>query len=205
MRHASRVRALALAAGLATSTVAPAAPQDRKPPTPAPAKPAAPASPSSAPVPMIPPQQPAPAGQTQEAPKPGGGWVSRCISDARQTAVDCAVEQSAVVTATGQLVASVVVRVPHDTRQPVMMIQVPVGLFLPAGVNIQVDESKPVPFALQTCDLKGCYAGAPLPQDLLAAMKTGKKLGVIFQNMQKENIAVPLPLDNFAETYQKIQ
>jgi invasion protein IalB len=156
--------------------------------------------------PSAPPASPrAPGNGAAEPAKPQSGWISRCVSETRTTAVDCSVEQTAVVTQTGQLVASVAVRVPHDTRQPVMVIQVPVGLFLPAGVNIQVDEGKPLTFALQTCDLKGCYAGAPLPAETLAAMKTGKKLMVIFQNLQKENISIPLPLDNFAEAYQRIQ
>ena len=192
MGNVSRFLAFGLAGGLCALAIHAAAAQDRKPAKPPAAAPAA--------KPSTP-----PAAQAQEPPKPAPGWISRCMSDTRQNPVDCAVEQTAVVTNTGQLVASVVVRVPHDTRQPVMMIQVPVGLYLPAGINIQVDESKSVTFALQTCDLKGCYAGAPLPQELLDAMKSGKKLAVIFQNLQKENITVPLPLDNFAEAFQKIQ
>ncbi|HLN10623.1 MAG TPA: invasion associated locus B family protein [Xanthobacteraceae bacterium] len=208
MRQASRIHAFGLASGLAILAILPAAAQDRqpnglaKPQAVAAQKPPAPTAQPPAPTPPAP---PAAAGQPPEGPKPAPGWASQCMSNARQTAVDCAVEQTAVVTSTGQLVASIVVRVPHDSRQPMMMIQVPVGLYLPAGVNIQVDDNKPMLFTLQTCDAKGCYAGAPLPQELLAAMKTGKKLAVIFQNMQKETIAVPLPLENFADSYQKIQ
>ena len=193
MGHFFRLFACALAGLLIAAGIQSAFAQSKpKPPAekPAPAPPAPPRPPGNA---------------TAEQPKPQGGWISRCVSETRTTAVDCSVEQTAVVSQTGQLVASVAVRVPHDTRQPVMVIQVPVGLFLPAGVNIQVDEGKPLAFPLQTCDLKGCYAGAPLPADTLAAMKTGKKLLVIFQNLQKENIPIPLPLDNFAEAYQRIQ
>jgi invasion protein IalB len=205
MRHESRFRAFGLAAGLAMLTIVAAAAEDHKPNGQA-KPPAAAAPPAKPPAPTAQaPAPPAAAAQPQEGAKPPQGWISRCVSDARQTAVDCAVEQTAVVTNTGQLVASIVVRVPHDSRQPMMMIQVPIGLYLPAGVNVQVDDNKPLLFTLQTCDGKGCYAGAPLPQELLAAMKSGKKLSVIFQNMQKENIAVPLPLENFAESYQKIQ
>jgi invasion protein IalB len=208
MTDALRALAFALTAILCAATIHPAAAQERKPAAGAPAaqpKPAAPrTAPPTAQAPAAQPPQ-TPQGQQPQGQQPGPGWISRCMSDGRQTQVDCAVEQSAVVTNTGQLVASIVVRVPHDTRQPMMMIQVPVGLYLPAGVNIQVDEAKPLLFPLQTCDQKGCYAAAPLPQETLAAMKSGKKLGVIFQNLQKENITVPMPLENFAEAYQKIQ
>jgi invasion protein IalB len=39
-----------------------------------------------------------------------------------------------------------------------MMIQLPVGLFLPGGVNFQIDDGKLQALAIQACDLKGCYA-----------------------------------------------
>ena len=128
------------------------------------------------------------------------------MSDARQTQVDCAVEQTAGGDNTGQLVAAIVVRVPQ--RYAAADDDPGSGRALSAGRRqlIQVDESKPLQFVLQTCDLKGLLrVRAPLPADMLAAMKAGKKLAVIFQNLQKENITVPLPLENFAEAFQKIQ
>jgi invasion protein IalB len=132
-------------------------------------------------------------------------WTSRCASEARSAALDCAVEQSAIITQTGQLLASITVRVPADTRRPVLMIQLPVGLFLPAGITIKVDDGKPQEISLQTCDLKGCYGAAPLPDETLAAMKTGKRFAISFQNVSKENIVIPFGLSNFAEVYERIQ
>lgn len=136
---------------------------------------------------------------------PGSEWISRCASDARQSALECVVEQTAVLQKTGQLVAAVSIRVPSDTHQPSLAVQIPVGLFLPAGVTLQIDERKPVNLTLQTCDLKGCYAAMPISPELLAALKSGKKLAVSFQNLTKENISVPLQLTNFDQAYQKIQ
>lgn len=49
-------------------------------------------------------------------------WTSRCASDGRKAALLCEIEQSLYITKTGQLVASVNVKLPPDTRQPVMMI-----------------------------------------------------------------------------------
>jgi len=137
-----------------------------------------------------------------------GGWASKCESESRQTAVECSVEQT-VVASNGQFLASVIVRVPADTREPVMTIQTPLGLFLPAGLALQVDDEKPLPLALQTCDLKGCYARMPVAAEMISAMKAGKFFKVTFeitvQNQAKEDISIPLTLHNFAEAYQKIQ
>ena len=135
----------------------------------------------------------------------GPAWVSRCASATRQSVPECVVEQTAFLTKTGQLIASITVRLPPTNNQPVMMIQVPIGLYLPAGIAIQVDEAAPVRLAVQTCDLKGCYAGEQMSAELLSAMKAGKKLAIVFQNLNKQNITVPLTLALFAETYQRIQ
>jgi invasion protein IalB len=132
-------------------------------------------------------------------------WISRCASVSRKTVPQCAIEQTAVLTKTGQLMASVTVRIPANSTKPVMMIHVPVGLYLPAGISLQVDDLPQTHFTVQTCDVKGCYAGDELPDNLLNAMKSGKKLLVIFQNLQKKNISVPLTLADFDDAYKRIQ
>lgn len=114
-------------------------------------------------------------------------------------------EQTAVLTKTGQLVASMTVRVPSATNKPVMMIQTPVGLYLPAGIAVRIDDAAPVRLVVQTCDTKGCYAGEQISPQLLDAMKTGKRLSIIFQNLEKNDISVPMTLAQFAEAYQRIQ
>jgi invasion protein IalB len=167
---------------------------------PAAPKPATPAKPATAPQPESP---SAPAASADNARPPE--WVSRCASEARGGALECAIEQTVFLSKTGQLVAAVTIRVPADTRQPSLAIQVPVGLYLPAGVSLQIDEGKPLALVLQTCDLKGCYAATPVSPEMLAALKSGKTLIITFQNLNKEGIRVPLQLTNFAEAYQRIQ
>jgi len=66
-------------------------------------------------------------------------WGSRCVALARESALDCLVEQKLIVANTGQLVGAVTIRIPGDTKQPVLMIQTPIGLYLPAGVTVDVD------------------------------------------------------------------
>jgi invasion protein IalB len=168
-----------------------------------------PAAPKPAPVKPTPAPQPEPpaapaAGEAAQSPKPPE-WVSRCASEARGGTLECAIEQTVYLSKTGQLVAAVTIRVPADTHQPGLAVQVPVGLYLPAGVSLQIDEGKPLALVLQTCDLKGCYAATQVSPEMLAALKSGKTLTIIFQNLNKEAIRVPLQLSNFAEAYQRIQ
>ena len=136
---------------------------------------------------------------------PPPGWAARCGSASRDAPLECAVEQSAVLPRTGQLVILVNIRVPADTRTPSALVQLPLGLNLPGGAKLQVDDGTATDMQIQTCEARGCYAGTTIAPDLLAAMKSGKQLKISFQNLNKETLTVPLPLADFAAAYDKIK
>ncbi len=156
-------------------------------------------APTTAP-PANPQGDPAPA----NAPAPPA-WAARCNSTSRDAPLECAIEQSAVLSKTGQLIVLVNIRMPSDTHAPVALVQLPLGLNLPVGAKLQVDEGNAVDLQIQTCENRGCYASAPIAPDLLAALKSGKQLKVSFQNLAKETIAIPMPLADFAAAYDKIK
>ena len=110
-----------------------------------------------------------------------------------------------MLTKTGQLIVLVNIRVTSDTRQPVALVQLPLGLNLPAGAKLQVDDGKVIDLQIQTCENRGCYANTPVSPELLAALKSGKQLKVAFQNLNKEIITIPMPLADFPAAYEKIK
>jgi invasion protein IalB len=152
-----------------------------------------------APAPAAPPA----AGSAPAAPPPG--WAVRCSSVSRDAPLECAIEQTAVLTKTGQLIVLVSIRVPGDTHTPIALVQLPLGLNLPAGAKLQVDDGKTVDLQIQTCENRGCYTSTPIAPELLTALKSGKQLKVSFQDMAKETIAIPIPLVDFAAAYDKIK
>jgi invasion protein IalB len=136
---------------------------------------------------------------------PPPGWAARCSSASRDAPLECAIEESAVLSKTGQLIVQVNIRVPSDTHTPAVLLQLPLGLNLPVGAKLQVDDGKTADLQIQTCEAAGCYASVPIAPDFLAAMKSGKQLKVMFQTFKKETIAIPLPLADFATAYDKIK
>ena len=84
-------------------------------------------------------------------------------------------------------------------------MQLPLGLNLQVGAKFQVDEGKSTDLPIQTCENRGCYAGAAISPEVLAALKSGKELKLSFQNLAKETITVPMPLTDFAAAYDKIK
>ncbi|MET4799526.1 invasion associated locus B family protein [Bradyrhizobium sp. LB11.1] len=187
----SRLVALAAAAVLLSTGVTHAQQGAKKSAAPAPA------ATQSAPAPTQP--------QADGAAPAQPGWIARCTSASRDAPLECAIEQNAVLTKTGQTIVLINIRIAPDTRTPVALLQLPLGLNLPVGAKLQVDEGKTVDLQIQTCENRGCYASTPIAPDLLASLKSGKQLKVSFQNMSKETIAIPMPLSDFATAYDKIK
>ena len=148
---------------------------------------------------------PAPAPSSAPAAPAQPGWAARCSSPSRDAPLECAMEQNAIFTKTGQLVVLVNIRVPGDTRAPILLVQMPLGLNLPAGIKLQIDEGKLTDLPIQTCESRGCYATIPLPADVLAALRSGQQMKLSFQTMNKEPVVIPMPLGDFAAAYDKIK
>ena len=147
----------------------------------------------------------APSPQADPDAPPQPGWIARCSSPSRDAPLECAIEETAVLTKTGQLIVLVNIRVPSDTHAPIALVQLPLGLNLPVGAKLQVDDGKVVDLQIQTCENRGCYANTPVTPDMLTAMRSGKQLKVAFQNLTKETITIPMPLGDFAAAYDKIK
>ena len=174
----------------------------QQPPAPAPkAKAPAPKAAQTTPAPS---PSPSPQADAPAAP-PQPGWIARCASASRDAPLECAIEQNAVLTKTGQVIVVVNIRIAPDTRAPIALVQLPLGLNLPAGAKVQVDDGKVVDLQIQTCEQRGCYANTPITPDLLTALRSGKQYKVSFQNLGKETITIPMSLTDFAAAYDKIK
>jgi invasion protein IalB len=155
------------------------------------------------PAAQTPPSPAAPQVEANAAAPPG--WAARCTSASRDAPLECAMEQTAVLSKTGQLIVLINIRVPGDTHTPVVLVQLPLGLNLPAGAKLQVDDGKTVDLQIQTCENRGCYASTAIAPELVTALESGKQLKLSFQNLAKETITIPMPLADFAAAYDKIK
>lgn len=134
--------------------------------------------------------------------QPSPSWSVTCENTGK--GLECRASLTIVMTKTRQLLLAVSVNKSAGGKDGTMLIQLPLGLFNPAGVTLSVDDQKGEALQIQTCDAKGCYAGTPITPDLLAALSKGTKLNVVFQDLKKQNITVPVPLKGFEDAYKKL-
>jgi invasion protein IalB len=148
-------------------------------------------------------QQRAPAPQAQPS-RPPAIWVGNCQDNNGK--LDCRAGQAVFVKNTGQRILSVAVRVPADTKKPILMVQVPLGVYLPGGASLQIGQDQPKVLPFKACDQGGCLAEYPATEAEIAAMSKGADLKVSVQNQnQQPAFTVTVPTTGFSAAYAKVK
>ena len=136
-------------------------------------------------------------------PASGSDWRVECTNNGK--ALDCRAYLEVVQKNNNQIVTAITIRYPAETKKPVMMLQLPLGILVSDAVTVGVDGNRPERSSVQTCTQAGCFVGAEVPNALINAMLTGKQLKVVFYNVKKQPVTVTLPLAGFALAYNKIK
>jgi invasion protein IalB len=149
------------------------------------------------------PQVEVPAAQAGQPSQPQPNWIVTCSQ--ATAGLDCRAGQSLFLRKTRQRVLSVAVRVPADTKKPVLLMQLPLGVYLPAGATLQIgkEEAKTLPFL--GCDQGGCVAEYPVTDGELAAIVKGADLTISAQTGSKKPFSLTVPALGFGAAYAKIR
>jgi invasion protein IalB len=139
---------------------------------------------------------------TQPEPAP---WAVRCVSESRGGPVDCMLEQRVVVSGTNQLLVGASVYLRANASLPQLVLQTPLGLHLPAGVKVAVDDRELQTLPLRTCDAGGCYAELTLEAQAVVLLKQGNNMTVTFKDLSEREIPVPVSLKGFTAAFDKSQ
>ena len=177
--------ALMLSVGIGLSAN-PVLAQDKKAPAAA-AKPAAPAA-------------GAPAGQEQSA------WVKLCekapsLTEPKKELNVCLTHHERLDGNTGMVLVSAAIRKVEGQDKEALMVMVPLGMALPPGVQVKVDDKEPVKLQFTLCHAAGCTAEGEATKAVVDQMKTGKQIVVAAINLAGKAIGFPVPLTGFDKAY----
>jgi invasion protein IalB len=142
--------------------------------------------------------------QNTSLPSDGGsGWRIECANDGKT--LDCRAINRVHQRDAQQLIAAVAVRIPPDSKKPVLAIQLPLGIQVAEAVTLRIDEGQAERYPIQTCTQTGCLVGAPATDAVIGAMRAGRELKVAFQSLTRQTVTVTMPLAGFALAYDKIK
>ncbi|WP_127088236.1 invasion associated locus B family protein [Aquabacter cavernae] len=158
---------------------------------PAPARPAAaaPAAPAAAAAAADPAQPVATTATYQD-------WLMRCVAQADKSKV-CEIVQNLQVQGQGT-VASIAVGRPDPKAAVSLVIQLPQGVWLPAGVKFQVSEkAKPLQLEYKRC-AQACVAEVSLDAAAVQALKSATEPGSFtFEDGSRRAVTLPVSLKGF--------
>ena len=128
-----------------------------------------------------------PAGEAEEA-KSAEPAESQTICQIVQTLTEKSADRPVLQVAVGYL---------PEAEKPVAAFLLPLGVWLPPGLQLRVDDGKAGRVPFEACDPSGCHAGVELDDEFIAMMKKGNELNVTFGGRNRKGITVPVSLQGF--------
>ena len=146
-------------------------------------------------------------GNSAQAIKDGdafGNWLVRCGPQDNATEQGCFLFQNLVLKEGGQRVLQVAVGFVGNTPEPIALLSLPLGISLPPGAKMRVDDDKQYQLQIERCEVNGCRAGLKLSPAQIERFQSGSSLSVQFHDAQRRPIEVPLSLEGFKEGFQAL-
>lgn len=133
-------------------------------------------------------------------------WLVNCANTGANGALNCRMTQTLFVAKTRKRLLQVTVNAPAAAAgsKPTLLVMLPHGLFLPAGIALKVDTDKEKKLAIQTADANGSYAGLALEAALLAKLQKGTKLTISMVSSKKQRLNIPVSLAGFSSSYKRL-
>ena len=128
-------------------------------------------------------------------------WQSLC--ELREENTICHISQTRKIYKDGQVDFTMRITLIKQAGKILMEIVLPLGLDLPAGIALQVDESSEINLPFATCVTRGCAVVVQAEEDLFNQLRKGTILKVAFRPFaQAQNYLFNVSLRGFTSAMQ---
>lgn len=134
-----------------------------------------------------------------------GDWKIGCIKRDAARPDLCAVFQRLAVKNSGQQLLRVEVAYAGPKGEPQATIILPLGVFLPAGVALKVDDGKQINVPVLYCTAEGCVTRVTLDKPFLEAMLGGTNLRIGVLNVERKEFVMRVSLKGFASGFKALK
>ena len=126
-----------------------------------------------------------------------GDWQMRCETPAGARAEQCALVQNVAAEDRPNLTLLVIVLKTADGKSRLLRVAAPLGVLLPAGLGLKVDNADIGRAPFVRCLTTGCIAEAVLEENLLGQLKKGQNATFIVFQTPEEGVGIPVSLNGF--------
>ena len=133
-----------------------------------------------------------------------GDWETRCETPPGASYEQCAIVLSVVDQERPNLTLVVIVLNSADRKARLMRVIAPLGVLLPAGVGLRIDDQDFGRLSFLQCLANGCIAQLAIEDKLLDKLKTGKTATLGIFQTPEQGVGVLAPLTGFKEAYEQL-
>jgi invasion protein IalB len=131
-------------------------------------------------------------------------WQIRCDTPPGAKAEQCALIQSVTAEDRANVGLTVIVLKTADQKSKLMRVVAPLGVLLPSGLGLKIDNNDVGRAGFVRCLPNGCIAEVVMDDELLKKLRSGKTATFIIFQTPEEGIGFPMSLAGFGEGYDKL-
>jgi invasion protein IalB len=133
-----------------------------------------------------------------------GDWQVRCDTPAGAQSEQCVLMQFVTAEDRDNVGLTVIILKTADKKSRIMRILAPLGVLLPSGLGLKIDDTDMGRAGFVRCLPNGCVAEVILEDDLLKQLTDGKQATFIIFQTPEEGIGIPISLNGFGEGFKAL-
>src|SRR5664279_3047012 len=131
-------------------------------------------------------------------------WQIRCDTPPGAKTEQCALIQSVTAEDRANVGLTVIVLKTADAKSRLMRVVAPLGVLLPSGLGLKIDNADVGRAGFVRCLPNGCVAEVIMDDELLKKLRSGTTATFIIFQSPEEGIGFPMSLAGFGEGYDKL-
>ena len=133
-----------------------------------------------------------------------GDWQVRCDTPPGAQGEQCALIQSVTAEDRANVGITVIILKTADQKSRLMRVVAPLGVLIPSGLGLKVDNTDVGRAGFVRCLPNGCVAEVILDDNLIRQLRGGQTATFIIFQTPEEGIGFPLSLKGFGEGWDKL-
>jgi invasion protein IalB len=133
-----------------------------------------------------------------------GDWQIRCDTPPGAQGEQCALMQSVTAEDRPNIGLTVIVLKTSDQKSRLMRVVAPLGVLLPSGLGLKIDNQDVGRAGFVRCLPSGCVAEVVMDDNLIKQLRNGQTSTFIIFQTPEEGIGFPMSLKGFGEGYDQL-
>jgi invasion protein IalB len=131
-------------------------------------------------------------------------WQIRCDTPPGAQGEQCALIQSVTAEDRANVGITVIVLKTADQKARLMRVVAPMGVLLPSGLGLKIDNADVGRAGFVRCLPNGCVAEVVMDETLIKQLRVGQTATFIIFQTPEEGIGFPMSLKGFGEGFDKL-